>query len=90
MEREKNFINMYGSMTHCWRIHRKKMQELHEPWVTYATFRHRVVNLHWTVEKAIDTPAHVNKRDYDRRMKVRFYRLIYKVKKFFRDLFNTE
>ena len=84
----ENYINMYGSMTHAWKRHRQKMIEQHKPWVTYATFRHRLVNLKWTVEKAINTPAQVKKRDKDRRRKVKLYIILYKVKKFFRDLFN--
>ena len=96
-QREKNYLNMYGSMSHCWRIHRHKMIETHQPWVTYATFRHRIVNLHWDLNKAIHTPAKVKNRDKDRRfkvklhkMKVRLYIILYRVKKFFRELFSLE
>ena len=64
------------------------MQEAHEPWVTYATFRHRVKNLWWTLEKAVNTPANVKKRDKDRRFKVKCYIILYKVKKIFRWLFK--
>lgn len=90
-----NYINMYGSLSHGWRVHRKKMIEQHKPWVTYATFRHRIVNLHWDFKKAIETPAGVKYRDKDRRFKVKLHRakfklyiILYRVKKFFRDLFN--
>ena len=75
-------------MSHAWRRHRQKMIEQHKPWVTYATFRHRVKNLHWTLEKAVNTPAVVSKRDKDRRMKVKWYRMLHRVKRFFRRLFN--
>ena len=90
MDKEKNYINMYGSMSHCWRIHRRKMQQAHKPWVTYATFRHRVVNLKWTLYKAINTPASVKHRDKDRKFKVRLYNIIYRVKKFFRSLVKKD
>lgn len=88
MEKEQNYINMYGSMSHAWKIHRKKMQQAHKPWVTYATFRHRVKNLHWSLYKAINTPAVVSKRDKDRRMKVKLHIILYRIKKFFKNLFN--
>lgn len=84
----ENYINMYGSMSHAWRRHRQKMIEQHKPWVTYATFRHRIKGLHWTMEKAVNTPANVKKRDKDRRMKVKLHIILYRVKKFFRELFN--
>jgi hypothetical protein len=87
----ENYINMHGSMTHARKVHKRKMAEAHKPWVTYATFRHRIVNLHWTVEKAIHTPAQVKNRDKDRRRKVKLQRtkfklyiILYKVKKFFK------
>jgi hypothetical protein len=83
MEKEQNYINMYGSMSHCWKIHRRKMQQAHKPWVTYATFRYRVKNLHWSLYKAINTPAVVSKRDKDRRMKVKLHIILYRIKKFF-------
>ena len=83
-----NYINMYWSMSYCWRIHKKKMQEQGKPWVTYATFRHRVVNLKWTLYEAINTPAYVKKSDKGRMRKMKPYIILYRVKKFFRDLFN--
>lgn len=84
----KNYFNMYGSVSHCWKIHKRKMQELDLPWVTYATFRHRIVDLGWSLYKAIHTPAQIAKRDKDRRRKVRFYELRFKIEKFFRTIFK--
>lgn len=70
----------------CWITHVKKMHEKHQPFVTYSTFRHRVSDYKRPLYKAINTPANVQYRDMDRRRKVRFY----KVKMFFRKLFNRE
>ena len=47
-----------------------------------------VKDLHWTLEKAINTPAIIKKRDRDRQRKVKLYIILYKIKKFFRNLFN--
>lgn len=64
------------------------MKDRHEPRVTYATFRHRIVNLNWTVEKAINTPAKVKNRDKDRRMKVWFHRLRWRIRHLFKKPFR--
>ena len=79
---------MHGSMSHAWRVHRAKMIKQHKPWVAYQTFRHRVKDLHWTLEKAINTPAIIKKRDKDRQRKVKLHIILYRIKKFFKNLFN--
>lgn len=87
-EKQENRFSFCGSMAQCWRIHKKRMQENGKPWVTYAVFRYRLVNLKWSLYKAIHTPADTKKRDKDRRRKVRIYNLWNKIKDFFRYIVN--
>jgi hypothetical protein len=86
-ENEINYINMRGNLKHCHEIHKRRMQELDLPWVTYSTFRHRIVDYKWTVYRAIHTPAYVAKRDRDRRRKAWWSRLYWKTNMYFRKIF---
>lgn len=84
MMEEKHYLNRYGSLSHCWRVHRELMQSKELPRVTYSTFRHRVRALDWNLYRAIHTPADIDKRDKDRRKKVRVQNFRESIKDFFR------
>jgi hypothetical protein len=83
-----DYINMYGSIRRCWEVHKKVMRREHQPAVTYSTFRARVRDLHWDVYKAIHTPAVIEKRDKNRRWKAKLHKVAFRIKRFFRKLFN--
>jgi hypothetical protein len=83
-----DYINMYGSIRRCWEVHKKVMHREHQPAVTYSTFRARVRDLHWDVYKAIHTPAVIEKRDKNRRWKAKLHKVVFRIKRFFRKLFN--
>lgn len=76
------------SLSYAWKVHKAKMHRQHEHWVNYSTFRQRVNELGWSLEKAIDTPAQIEFRDKDRTKKVKQHIILYRIKKFFRRLFR--
>ena len=84
----EDFFDKKGNLKHCWEVHKHVMHKKHLPAVTYSTFRARVKDLHWDVYKAIHTPATVEKRDKDRRFKAKLHLIKFRIKHFFRRLFN--
>ena len=69
----------------------KKLRQCHlmtmaikkEQPVTYQTFYNRMYRLGWDEDKAIKTPAHVEKRDKDRRRKVKIHKFFRKLRHIF-------
>lgn len=57
MDREQNYINMYGSIRHCYKIHIRRMKERWEPYVSYSWFWDRVRRKRRSLYGAIHTPA---------------------------------
>lgn len=88
MDREKTYLERYGSLSHCWRVHKKNMIVNNKPYACYASFRHRIKDLGWGLYEAIHTPANTKKRSNYVRVKGGIIWLCYKVKSFFRRLFK--
>ena len=75
MDRDEKYINEYGNIKYCYRIHVRKMVEKWEPYTTYAWFWTRIKKKGRPIYMAIHTPAREKK-----------VWLMYKVKHLFRKI----